>query len=352
MKKINVIYFLPVMKGASGGAKVIYKHSNIINNLNKDFSSQIVHLKRNIIYKFEASLAKRLSFLNNKYSGLDAKKMKISKNYSPDKKWQSDIYQKKQSLNFDKKKDFIILPEIWAHFAQDLGLIEKKINYGIFVQGFYHMFSTNNFFKLKKSYEKSKIIISDSDYSIKCIKNMFPKFAKKIVRVNFSVNEKKFKISKKSNLITYMPRKLPDHANLLIFYLKNLLPKNWNIIPLTNISEKKLINYLSKSKIFLSFSNLEGIGIPPIEAALAGNKVIGYTGGGGIEYWRKPLFKKIEPGEIDDFGQILLKEIRNYKTNWIQNSKKYRKQLSKQYSEKNQSKSLINLLKVIKTFYN
>ncbi len=351
MKKINIIYFLPEMKGASGGAKVIYKHSNIINNLDESFSSQILHLKRNIIYKFEASLAKRLNFLNDKYSGLNAKKMKISKNYSPSKNWQADIYEKKQSLNFNKDKDFIILPEIWAHFAKDLGLIEKKINYGIFVQGFYHMFSTNNFTKLKKSYEKAKIIISDSDYSIKCIKNMFPEFANKIIRVNFSVNEHKFQISKKSNLITYMPRKLPDHANLLIFYLKNLLPKSWKIVPLINISEKKLIKYLSKSKIFLSFSNLEGIGIPPIEAALAGNKVIGYTGGGGIEYWKLPLFKKIEPGEIDDFGQILLKEIKNYKPNWIKKSKKYRKQLSKQYSEKNQTNSLINLVKIIKKFY-
>ena len=351
MKKINIIYFLPEMKGASGGAKVIYKHSNIINNLNENFSSQIVHLKRNFIYKFEASLAKRLNIFNNRYSGLNVNKMKISKNYSPNKNWQADVYEKKQSLNFDKDKDFIILPEIWAHFAQDLGLIEKKINYGIFVQGFYHMFSTNNFVKLKKSYDKANIIISDSDYSIKCIKNMFPEFAKKIVRVNFSVNEHKFKISKKSNLITYMPRKLPDHANLLIFYLKNLLPKSWKIIPLINISEKKLISYLSKSKIFLSFSNLEGIGIPPIEAALAGNKVIGYTGGGGIEYWRLPLFKKIEPGEIDDFGQTLLMEIKNYKIDWIKRSKKYRKQLSKQYSEQNQTKSLINLTKIIKKLY-
>ena len=58
--KCNI--FLPEMKGASGGAKVIYKHSNIINNLDQNFSSQILHLKRNIIYKFEASLAKRLSF--------------------------------------------------------------------------------------------------------------------------------------------------------------------------------------------------------------------------------------------------------------------------------------------------
>ena len=77
MKKINIIYFLPEMKGASGGAKVIYKHSSIINNLDKNFSSQVIHLKRNTIYKFEASLAKRLNFLNDKYSGLNAKKMKI-----------------------------------------------------------------------------------------------------------------------------------------------------------------------------------------------------------------------------------------------------------------------------------
>ena len=351
MKKINIIYFLPEMKGASGGARVIYKHSNIINNLNQNFSSQVIHLKRNIIYKFEASLAKRLSFLNNKYSGLDAKKMKISKNYSPDKKWQADIYEKRQSLNFNKDKDFIILPEIWAHFAQDLGPMEKKINYGIFVQGFYHMFSTNNFAKLKKSYEKAKIIISDSEYSIKCIKNMFPEFADKIVRVNFTVSSKKFKILNKINLITYMPRKLPDHANLLVFYLKNLLPRKWKLLPLMNLSERKLIYYLGRSKIFLSFSNLEGIGIPPIEAALAGNKVIGYTGGGGTEYWKLPLFNKIENGEIDDFGQILLKEIKNYKLKWLKDTEKYRNQLSHQYSEEREIESLILLTKNIGKLY-
>ena len=33
MKNINIIYLLPEMKGASGGAKVIYKHSAILNSL-------------------------------------------------------------------------------------------------------------------------------------------------------------------------------------------------------------------------------------------------------------------------------------------------------------------------------
>ena len=121
---------------------------------------------------------------------------------------------------------------------------------------------------------------------------MLPEFSKKIIRINFSIDTKKFKIRKKENMITYMPRKLPHHSSLLLFYLKNLIPNNWKIVPLINISEQKLITMLGKSKIFLSFSNFEGIGIPPVEAALCGNKVIGYTGGGGIEYWRERYLKR------------------------------------------------------------
>ena len=36
---------------------------------------------------------------------------------------------------------------------------------------------------------------------------------------------------------------------------------------------------------------MEGLGMPPIEAAVAGNKVIGYRGRGGNEYWQKPILK-------------------------------------------------------------
>ena len=35
------------MKGASGGAKVIYNHSSILNSLDKDISSSVNHLKKN-----------------------------------------------------------------------------------------------------------------------------------------------------------------------------------------------------------------------------------------------------------------------------------------------------------------
>jgi len=351
MKKININYILPEIKKASGGAKVIYSHSVILNSLTKDVSAKIVHLKKKFTYKIEESLNKRLNLFQKEFSGWDGKKMKVSKYFAPNKKWFNTEIKKNKKINFNKNSDFVILPEICSQFADDLGLIKNKINYAIFVQGFYHMNSTNNYKKLKRSYQKAKLILSDSEYSIKCLKNIFPEYKNKILRIHFSIDNKKFRIKKKTNIITYMPRKLPDHASLLIFYLNNLLPKNWSIIPLKNVSEKYLTMMLAKSKIFLSFSNFEGIGIPPIEAALSGNKVIGYTGGGGVEYWKSPIFIKVESGEINDFGQKLLKEVKNYNDNWIIKTQKKRIKLSKQYSFELEKRSLSLLIKKIKEFF-
>jgi hypothetical protein len=352
MKKVNIIYLLPEMKGASGGAKVIYNHSLILNNLGVNISSRTIHLKKNFFYKLELSLAKKVKFFSKTHSGWDGNRMRVSKNFKPKKDWYENKILNSQNFNFDKKKDFIIVPEIWAHFATDLKFAEKGINYAIFVQGFYHMNSTNNFINLKRSYEGAKLIITTSKYSVSYLKSMFPNLRKKIFKVNLSVDNNKFKIKKKSNLITYMPRKLPEHSNLLLFYLKNLLPKNWKILPLINVSEKQIIKSLSISKIFLSFSNFEGLGIPPIEAALSGNKVIGYVGGGGSEYWKKPIFIKVENGEIEDFAKKIIKSINSYKNSWIKDSKKNRLQLSNFYSKKSERESLVLLSNKILKFFN
>jgi hypothetical protein len=352
MAEVNIIYLLPEMKGASGGAKVIYNHSSILNNLDKKISSKVIYLKKNFLYKLQSSLSKRIKFFDEKFSGWDGKKMKVSKKFKPNKEWHKDEIFNGENLNFDKKKDFVIIPEIWAHFATDLKFAEQNINYAIFVQGFYHMNSTNNFLNLKKSYENAKLIITTSKYTVSYLRTMFPNIKKNIFKVNLSVDSNKFKIKKKTNLITYMPRKLPAHSSLLIFYLKNLLPKNWKILPIDNVSENNLVKALSMSKIFLSFSNFEGMGIPPIEAALSGNKVIGYVGGGGSEYWKKPIFIKVENGEIEDFAKKIIKSIKSYKNNWIKNTRENRLQLSNYYSKKSEKESMILLSKKILKFYN
>ena len=149
-------------------------------------------------------------------------------------------------------------------------------------------------------------------------------------------------------MITYMPRKLPAHSDNLIFFLRNKLSSSWKIQPLHNLAEKEVYKYLSKSKIFLSFSNMEGLGMPPIEAAIAGNKVIGYPGRGGTEYWRKPIFTEIPHGNISKFIDEILLNIKKIK--FSNNFTSARKKIIKQYSTYQEKKKLMNMIKKIKIF--
>ena len=52
--------------------------------------------------------------------------MKVSKNFLPDSNWYNKKINLGDNLNFNQNKDFVVLPEIWAHFAVDLGFIKKS----------------------------------------------------------------------------------------------------------------------------------------------------------------------------------------------------------------------------------
>ena len=152
----------------------------------------------------------------------------------------------------------------------------------------------------------------------------------------------------KGNIITYMPRKLPRHSRLVIFFLEQHLPEHWKIIPINNMTEKEVIETLQKSKIFLSFSELEGWGLPPIEAGLTGNKVIGYTGEGGKEYWQPPIFSEIMMGDIKSFVKEIISEIIKFDTNTGYNIDKTAiNKLSDLYSKKHENNDLLKLSKKI-----
>ena len=89
-----------------------------------------------------------------------------------------------------------------------------------------------------------------------------------------------------------MPRKQKKHSELILNFLKSNLPRKWKLKAIHNMSEKEVFKNLTKSKIFLSFSELEGLPLPPIEAALAGNQVIGYTGEGGENIGKNQSLQK------------------------------------------------------------
>ena len=138
-KRINIIYLMPAHKRASGGSKVIYQHSEIINKFGiENISSKILHLKKKKMAKFRLSLKKQFYNKNSKNYGWLANEMTAASNFIPSSSWNKNKIQIKSDMNFNPNTDFVIIPEIWAHFAYDL-LIRQKIKYAIFALGAYSM---------------------------------------------------------------------------------------------------------------------------------------------------------------------------------------------------------------------
>lgn len=276
----KIIFILPDNKHHTGGDKVIYRQSELINKLNiPGISSQILHPK-NPAFKLN---------------------------------WFDHQAKFKNDLTFDPKRDFVIVPEVWAApHAEMLNAIGVK--YGIYVQNGY---SINipivvgyDKEKFNQAYLKASVILSISDDTTECIKLAFPEYSGEVLRMFYSVDAKKFSTaSDKENLITYMPRKLASHSKMVLFFLSKLLPPNWKVEPIDGLSESGVRDILSRSKIFLSFSEFEGCPLPPVEAALSGNQVVGYTGEGAKEYWHLPMFTSVACGDIRNYVHQILNKI-------------------------------------------
>ena len=86
--------------------------------------------------------------------------------------------------------------------------------------------------------------------------------------------------------------------------------------------------------------------MPPIEAALAGNKIIGYTGEGGKEIWKQPIFTEIKNGNILDFVNKIIINVK--KKHHLKKKNQQRKRLAKKFSIINEKNNLIKMIKKIK----
>ena len=268
----RIIYFCPKIKKPTGGVKVIHRHCELINALGGD--SQIYYM----------------------YSDTDRME------------WFDHTAPIKSDLVFDKQTDVVMLPEsqifdLWRQLS------EAGIDYGIFVQNGYLIDKNIRIEDLSACYDNAKTILCISEDAIRCVMCFFPQHAAKITRVTYSIDTNLFKPGPKQKIITFMPRKMKAHSDLLVPMLRRRLPTDWQVVPIDGLPESQVAQALSASRIFLSFSDFEGLPVPPVEAALSGNFVVGYTGQGGREYWSPPVLESVEAGDIVGFIHKTLQKV-------------------------------------------
>ena len=102
----------------------------------------------------------------------------------------------------------------------------------------------------------------------------------------------------------------------------------------------------------MSFSELEGLGLPPIESALCGNFVIGYTGEGGKEFWDLPIFDEVFSGDLRTFANKVINKAKDFNNNdyTFDKFEPCLSKLAEKYSVTKEQRSLSSLIDLIKNF--
>lgn len=75
------------------------------------------------------------------------------------------------------------------------------------------------------------------------------------------------------------------HERNQVLHMLRARGVGWESVPLTGMSEAQVAETLRSTPVFLSLSDRDGFGLPAAEAMASGCYVVGYTGGGGEEFF-------------------------------------------------------------------
>lgn len=108
----------------------------------------------------------------------------------------------------------------------------------------------------------------------------------------------------RGRVLSYMPRKRADDIDVVLRMAAPAL-EGWEKIAINAMSQREVADALRRSALFLSFSQREGFGMPPLEALACGCYVIGFDGCGGREYFDQRFTTRIEDGDLVAFSVAL-----------------------------------------------
>lgn len=112
--------------------------------------------------------------------------------------------------------------------------------------------------------------------------------------------------SKKKKQIAYMPRRRADDSRRILKALERRGSlKGWSVVAMDGLNASEVANLLRESAIFLSFSQREGFGLPPLEAMACGCLVVGFHGHGGVEFFDPSYCYPIPEDDICLFQETL-----------------------------------------------
>lgn len=242
--------------------------------------------------------------------------------------------------------DLLIVAEEFAWICHD-ELIPRKIPYVILNQGISGSLRSGiSFQDHKKIYEYAKFILVNSNHSERGVMEIFDIPQEKIKKFRIGIDRNEYFPGYKKNMISYLTFKNGEFASFIGQYLDQYSDK-LIIEKMQQLPKQQVIEIMKHSKLFLSFGGPEGFGLPPLEAAFCGCKVLGFNGGGGEEYWKSPVFTSIPFHDHITFIKELKKSLQNLDY-WDAYSLEYIDYLRDFYSITRARNSIVKIFEEIK----
>lgn len=232
---------------------------------------------------------------------------------------------------------------VWAipalsHVTSKYFLINQGLNSSLVSD-----FGRNTYPVTKLIYQGALGVIANSQHTKTNIEILFDIKPDKVHLYTLRIDDI-FKPKEKEQLVSYMSRKNRPFGCFVVNYLCGKYP-DIEFVDICNMDINQVADVMGRSKLFLSFGGPEGFGLPPLEAAVSGCKVVGHDGGGGEEYFMRPLFTKIP---FHDHMEFIKKAEQYVKTNYYDSDyEDHRMRLKDHYSLDNSRKSFYNALNSI-----
>lgn len=245
--------------------------------------------------------------------------------------------------------DIVVVSEEFIWVANDL-LAPHNIPYVIINQGIFASFFSYNPYELhKKTYNNALAILSNSHHTTTGIKKLFDIPDNKIHNFRIGIDSNLYYPESKEKIVSYLTYKNGNFARFIDVYFRGKFP-DWNLVRIDGLSREETASIFRKSKLFFSFGGPEGFGMPPLEAAFCGCKVLGFDGYAGAEFFKEPIFTKVNFMDHLDFIDKIPNVIKNI-DNFSDDDLEYLDYLREFYSTKKAYVSIVSFFCMIRDKY-
>lgn len=244
-----------------------------------------------------------------------------------------DAYQK----HILGRGDLIVLPEF--HGAALNGAVES-LPLAIFNQnphGTFRQYGTSATPQatVYRSPNLAGVVVV-SEHSQEYLEFAFPEL--KVHRVFNGVDSRLFHTGdqRKPRTLAFMPRKLPSHVEQAINLLRYRgALRGWTLVPIDKLSEQEVAQRLRSSIVFMSTCTQEGFGLPPLEAAMSGCVVVGYSGRAADEYMDARYCERVPQDDVLELATVVEQTLRyceQHPKAALERAKEFSALLSERYS--------------------